>query len=129
MSSIRKEIYFIGEVKFIGQGFINAKYSVVCNGAIIKVKNSFHIRLIKKQFSIFPESFKIIAPMKAIKIISGVIPRQYIHYLPESEYLSLQKKYQSFNNKDEIEVLIEKAESHDIDESEEGIAALAEIVG
>ena len=93
MNSIKRLEYFKGSVRFVGQGFINAKYSLVVNGTIFKVKNSFHIRLIQKQLGKFPESFDIIAPIKAIKILSGEIPKELIFNLPESEYLELSQIY------------------------------------
>ena len=86
--------FFKGYVRFISQGFINAKYSIVDNGSIIKVKNSTHIRLIVNQYSQFPDQFEIIAPMEVVKLISGEIPRSYIKYLNASEYLRLRKQYQ-----------------------------------
>ena len=88
--------FFRGLVRFAGQGFINAKYSLVCNGTVIKVKNSAHVRLIQDQFGKFPDEFNIIAPTGAVNIVSGVIPDHYTCYLPASEYLELRKIYQGF---------------------------------
>ena len=52
---------------FVGQGIFNAKYSIVENGAIIKVKNSTHVRLFD-QYGQWPESFEIIAPIDAVSL-------------------------------------------------------------
>jgi hypothetical protein len=81
--------FFRGEVRFVHQGIFNAKYSLVANGSLIKVKNGVHIRLIQNQYGVFPEAFEIIAPMDAVVLINGSIPEDHIHYLPASEYLNL----------------------------------------
>jgi len=86
--------FFRGPVRFAGQGLINAKYSLTKNGAITKVKNAVHVRLIRDQFGKFPDEFEIIAPMEAVKVISGDIPDDYTHHLPASEYLHLRQIYQ-----------------------------------
>ena len=52
--------FFRGDVRFVSQGIINAKYSIVDNGSIIKVKNSTHIRLLLNQNGNFPDKFEII---------------------------------------------------------------------
>jgi hypothetical protein len=83
--------FFKGEVRFAGQGLFNAKYSLVANGSIIKVNNGAHVRLIANQFGRFPDSFEIIAPMDAIKVISGSIPEYLVHYQSCSEYLYYRK--------------------------------------
>ena len=60
--------FFRGYVRFISQGFINATYSIVDNGSIIKVKNSTHIRLLQNQYGDFPDRFEIIAPLRGCNI-------------------------------------------------------------
>lgn len=84
--------FFKGNVRFISQGIFNAKYSVLESGAIIKVKNSTHVRLIN-QFGVWPDFFEIIAPMGAVKVQSGKIPNHYIEYLNANEYLRLRMQY------------------------------------
>jgi len=88
--------FFTGEVKFLATGFINGKYLIISNEAIIKVKNSVHIRLIEHKFGKFPESFEIIAPLEAVKCVSGEIPDDYIKRLPASVYLELRQRIQGF---------------------------------
>lgn len=51
--------FFRGDVRFISQRIINAKYSIVDNGSIIKVKNSTHIRLLWNQYGNWPDQFEI----------------------------------------------------------------------
>jgi hypothetical protein len=87
--------FFLGSVRFVGQGIFNAKYSIVENGSIIKVKNSTHIRLVHNQ-NHFPDSFEIIAPIDVVKVVSGTIPISYIQYKSASEYLRLRQIYQGF---------------------------------
>lgn len=84
--------FFRGVVRFAGQGLINAKYSIVSDGSIIKVKNKAHIRLVPDKMKL-PDSFEIIAPTEAVIVMSGIIPDDYIHYLPASEYLRLRLIY------------------------------------
>jgi hypothetical protein len=85
--------FFKGNIRFISQGLFNAKYSIVDNGTIIKVKNSTHVRLTHNQ-SHFPEIFEIIAPLDAVQVINGSIPDYYIHSLLASEYLRYRMIYQ-----------------------------------
>jgi|TARA_Y100000294_G_scaffold173487_1_gene189722 hypothetical protein len=86
--------FFRGDVRFVSQGIINAKYSIVDNGSIIKVKNSTHIRLLLNQYGNFPDKFEIIAPIAVVTLISGEIPGHYVKYLHASEYLKLRQQYQ-----------------------------------
>ena len=88
--------FFRGPVRFVGQGLFNAKYSLTSNGAIIKVKNSGHVRMVPQQYGMFPDSFEIIAPMAAVKAVIGKVPDEYMHHLPASEYLRLREVYQGF---------------------------------
>ena len=87
--------FFYGEVRFLNQGLFNAKYSIVQCGSIIKVKNSTHIRLVDNQ-NHFPGVIKIIAPMGAVKVVSGSIPESYIQFKTANEYLALRQIYQGF---------------------------------
>ena len=84
--------FFKGEVRFVSQGIFNAKYTLVDNGAIIKVKNSTHVRLFN-QFGTWPDSFKIIAPIDAVSLKSGLVPDSCIQYLHVNDYLSLRMQY------------------------------------
>ena len=86
--------FFRGDVRFVSQCIINAKYSIVDNGSIIKVKNSTHIRLLLNQYGNFPDKFEIIAPIAVVTLISGEIPGHYVKYLHASEYLKLRQQYQ-----------------------------------
>jgi len=88
--------FFKGDVRFVSQGILNAKYSIVDNGSIIKVKNSTHIRLLWNQNSNWPDKFEIIAPVAAVSLISGDIPQSYIKFLSANEYLRLRAQYQGF---------------------------------
>ena len=85
--------FFKGHVHLLSQGIINAKYSVVENGAIIKVMNSTHVRMLENQYGDFPYAFEIIAPMDAVTTIDGEIPADHIKYLPASTYLHYRKIY------------------------------------
>lgn len=85
--------FYKGNVRFISQGLFNAKYSVVRNGSIIKVKNSTHVRLLWNQYGNFPDKFEIIAPIDAIQIISGELPENEVNYQTINEYLRFRKMY------------------------------------
>ena len=88
--------FFEGEVFLAGQGIFNAKYSIVDNGAVIKVKNSAHIRMIYDQIATRGLSFTILAPMHAVTMVSGMIPNELISKLPIRYYLLVRKRYQGF---------------------------------
>lgn len=77
----------------MSQGPFNAKYSLVRNGAVVKVKNSTHVRLLEDQYGEFPESFKILAPMDAVQVKSGDIPEANIQEMKASDYLLVRKRY------------------------------------
>lgn len=85
--------FFRGLVRFYEQDSLYTKYGVEANGIIINVHNAVHIRLIENQLGKFPDSFEIIAPIEAVEVPYGVIPENYIHYLPASEYLRLRMIY------------------------------------
>ena len=85
--------FFKGHVHFLSQGIFNAKYSIVENSTIIKVKNSTHVRMLENQYGDFPYAFEIIAPMDAVTTIDGEIPADHIKYLPASTYLHYRKIY------------------------------------
>lgn len=87
--------FFKGYVRFIAlsDDVVDSLYSLVSNGSIIAVNNGVHIRLLENQVGIFPDSFEIIAPMDGVKVLRGCITKEYIHYLPASEYLKLRKYY------------------------------------
>ncbi len=80
-------------------GIFNTKYSIVGNGAIIKVKNSAHTRCVLNSDGIYPkitelpESFEIIAPREAVKVIYGGIPKSYLHWMKTQEYIDIANKY------------------------------------
>lgn len=88
-----KAPFFKGTVRLAGQGIINAKYSIVKNGTVIKVKNSTHIRMIPDQIATRGEPFDIIAPMEAVSIVSGYIPEECIQMLTPIDYLQIQEIY------------------------------------
>ena len=88
-----KAPFFNGTVRLAGQGIINAKYSIVMNGTVIKVKNSTHIRMILDQIATRGEPFDIIAPMEAVSIVSGDIPEEYIKMLTPIDYLQIEELY------------------------------------
>jgi len=43
-SHLHEGEFFKGNVKYISMGPFNSKYSIVLNGATIKVKNAIHVR-------------------------------------------------------------------------------------
>ncbi len=87
--------FFKGYVRFIAlsDDAVDSPYSLVSNGSIIAVNNGVHLRLIENQTGAFPDSFEIIAPMDAVKVLRGNLTEEYIHYLPASEYLKLRQYY------------------------------------
>ena len=86
--------FFKGYVHLVSQGIINAKYSITENNGIIKVLNSTHVRMVQNQYGGYPDSFEIIAPMDAVKLIEGEIPSDHIQYLSASTYLAYRQQYQ-----------------------------------
>ena len=91
--------FFKGIVSFISIGLFNSKYSIVQNGAVIKVQNSTHVRCVLNSLGIYPkvtelpDSFEIIAPSGAVQVVSGTIPDSYIQLLSTFEYLEKHTKY------------------------------------
>jgi len=85
--------FLFAEVRFISQGPFNAKYSLVQNGAVVKIKNSTHVRLLEDQYGEFPESFKVLAPINAVTVKSGDIPNGNIQEMKASDYLAIRKRY------------------------------------
>lgn len=88
--------FFVGEVRFVSVGILNTKYSLVENGAIIKASNAKHIKLLDNIYTKYPESFKIMAPMTSVKIITGSIPDSYVEARLMSDYFFYHKKYYGF---------------------------------
>ena len=86
--------FFYGYVRFISQGFRSAKYSITENGAIIKVKNGAHVRMINNQFGMFPDEFQIVAPTEAVTEITGEVPDSYNKMMRAIEYVAIQNRYQ-----------------------------------
>jgi len=83
--------FFKGEVHLINGGFFRAKFSVKNSNCIIKVKNSTHIKCVDKAKEMknngfLPKDFEILAPMKAVKIISGELPDECLVTMHDSEY-------------------------------------------
>lgn len=77
----------------ISQGLINARYELENSNAVVDVANSTHIRLVEDQFDL-PDTFRILAPMDAVKVVSGEIPSNKIHQMKASEYELIRKRYQ-----------------------------------
>lgn len=86
--------FFLGNVKLVGQGLFRAKYMVENTNCIIKVKNNTHVRCTELNQSMSTghllreRYFEIIAPMDAVKVVSGSLPNELIKELNDSEYLS-----------------------------------------
>ena len=93
MPAYEDNLYFAGPVRFAGQGLLNAKYSLIYDGTVIKIRNSKHLRLIPNQFGPFPVEFNIVAPLKYVKAIYGGIPDEYIKQISNYEYEVLRKEY------------------------------------
>ncbi len=97
--NLRESEFFKGIVSFKSIGIFNTKYSIVENGAIIKVRNDTHVRCVLNESGKYPtifqlpDSFEIIAPIMAVQIIQGAIPDNCIQWLSTYEYLDKHKKY------------------------------------
>jgi|SaaInlV_120m_DNA_4_1040238.scaffolds.fasta_scaffold03623_3 hypothetical protein len=64
------------------------------NSSIVNVRNDIHIRLVDDPYNIKPnEYFRIMAPMTAVKAISGDIDKNYIKIHQLSYYLNLRDGY------------------------------------
>jgi len=86
--------FFEGNVQLVSFNQEITRFRLVGNGAIIDVRNDTHIRLIDDPYRLPPE-FPIIAPMTAVHVINGQLPKDCIKMYPLKHYLSLREKYES----------------------------------
>ena len=97
--------FFYDEVNFVkfDTGFFKKdriQYSLNSNPSIVfSILGDTHIRLIEPPGyqpapSELPHSFMLIAPMDAVKTISGSIPSSSIRNMDHTEYLMLRYQYQ-----------------------------------
>jgi len=84
--------FLFAEVKLTSQGLKTARYKLTNGGSVVDVDNSTHIRLVEDQNNL-PERFKVMAPMGAVKVISGNIPDENIQETNASDYLATRKRY------------------------------------
>lgn len=68
------------------------RFKLVVSGAIVDVRNDIHIRLVDNPYQL-PQSFPILAPMTAVTLVQGQIPKSAIHQYPLKYYLSLRDEY------------------------------------
>lgn len=81
-----------GEVKIVNFNEYFTQFQIVDNGAVVDVRNDIHIRFVDDIYNI-PPSFIIIAPMSAVDIIEGDIPKKCIKNYPISHYKELNDEY------------------------------------
>ncbi len=80
-----------GEVVIVRGGFLRTTYRIPSTGAIIKVKNSIHLKMTKHKYTQI--TYPIIAIMTGVKLVSGDIPDDYIIVQPVSYYRDIADKY------------------------------------
>ena len=81
-----------GEVEVVDFNEYITQFQIVGNGAIVDVRNDIHIRFVEDIFNM-PPSFMIIAPMTAVDIVEGDIPRKCIKIYPINHYKKLNDEY------------------------------------
>ncbi len=84
--------FFRGEVSILNGDLNTTIFRVLKNGATIKVLNDVHVRLVGNHASL-PNSFIIVAPMTAVKLVQGNVPKALIQNLSFEQYFALRKKY------------------------------------
>jgi hypothetical protein len=93
---IRERIttFFKGNVKIESFDIETTKFRVVENNAVVSVDNATHLRLIENHSKIAAmPHFEIIAPLTAVEVIEGEIPKNYLHEFQLDYYLTLRKYY------------------------------------
>ncbi|MEM1126756.1 MAG: hypothetical protein AAGI71_08895 [Bacteroidota bacterium] len=88
------EDYFRGDVTLIGKSLLNSKYLLHSTKTVIKVKNHNHVRLIWDQYGWLPEVFEMVAPMRAVKIVTGHISEADKTRMTRDEYNQIRSTYQ-----------------------------------
>ena len=87
-----KTDFLQGEVRIVDFDYYVTNFELVENGAVVEVRNDIHIRLVDNPYRL-PETFEIIAPMTAVRIIKGKVPKNYVHKYTLRHYLILRKKF------------------------------------
>lgn len=80
-----------GEVEIVRGGFFKTTYKIPSTGAIIKVKNSIHLKMTKHKYTQI--TYPIIAIMTGVKLVSGNIPDDYILVRPLGYYSNIADEY------------------------------------
>lgn len=93
MAIPKSMMVFKGEVSFIGCGPINTKFRLFENSCVIKARNDLHIKMVESQFRRYPESFIVIAPIFAIEVVSGTLPKSHMCEMSPEEYTLLRNQY------------------------------------
>ena len=89
----REGKFFRGTVVFEGMGLFRSTYRIPTSDAVVKIKNSGHVRMVRGR-EIPRGEFEVIAPLSDVKIVSGDIPHWYINTIHGREYLEIQQRYQ-----------------------------------
>ncbi len=80
-----------GEVDMVRGGFLRTTYKIPSTGAIIKVKNSIHLKMTKHKCT--QKTYPIIAIMTGVKLVSGNIPDDYALVRPLGYYSNIADEY------------------------------------
>ena len=90
----RVTTFFKGNVKIESYDYETTTFRVVDNDAIILVDNATHLRFIEDPLKTASmQYFQIIAPMTAVEVRDGEIPKDHLHEFTLDYYLKLRKHY------------------------------------
>ncbi|MGI9569059.1 MAG: hypothetical protein ACR2PH_04825, partial [Desulfobulbia bacterium] len=81
-----------GEVEAVGYNEYVTQFKIAGSGAIVDVRNDIHIRFVEDIYNP-PPSFMILAPMTAVDIVEGDIPKKYRKIYPINHYKKLNDEY------------------------------------
>ncbi len=84
--------FYRGEVVLQKQGLKYSTYRIVANNGTIDVHVAAHVRLVPHQFNL-PPTFEILAPMKYVKAVSGIVPEHQIFQMKVREYSAIRSMY------------------------------------
>lgn len=90
-------IFFEGEVKVIKfYDHVTRFYLVGSNTSdttVFDVRNDVHLRMVENLHHL-PDTFTILAPMTAVRLVAGEIPANHLHQYSLHYYLELREKYE-----------------------------------
>lgn len=83
-----------GNVRIESFNYDKTQFRLIENNAVISVLNAIHLRLVDDQKNIpAMPFFEIIAPMTAVEVLEGDLPKSYLHEYSLEHYVTLRKHY------------------------------------